>query len=202
MDENKKNEQEVEVESKQGCDCTENTCACESNDACECESKDAPPMNKKKEIELLKNEIEELKKELEVSKNAFYKAYADTENTKRRLQQDFETSNKYKLQSFAKEIMPVIDNLERALAVQSESEECINYGKGFQMIYTQLTELLKNSGVSEIEAMNKPFDPNFHQALLQEPVEGVESGMVVEVLQKGYMYKDRILRPTLVKVSE
>lgn len=202
MDENKKDEQELEVESKQGCDCTENTCACESNDACECESKDAEPMNKKKEIELLKIEIEELKKELDVSKNAYFKAYADTENTKRRLQQDFESSNKYKLQSFAKEIMPVIDNLERALAVQSDNEECMNYGKGFQMIYTQLNELLKNQGVSEIEALNKPFDPNFHQALLQEPVEGVESGIVVEVLQKGYMYKDRILRPTLVKVSE
>ena len=70
------------------------------------------------------------------------------------------------------------------------------------MIYQQLINALNNEGVKEIEALNQPFDPNFHQALMQEAVEGVESGIVVEVLQKGYMLKDRVLRATLVKVSE
>ena len=65
-----------------------------------------------------------------------------------------------------------------------------------------LVAILEKEGVKEIEALNKPFDHNYHQALMQEPVEGVESGIVVEVLQKGYMLKDRVLRAALVKVSE
>ena len=70
------------------------------------------------------------------------------------------------------------------------------------MIHNQLVAILEKEGVKEIEALNKPFDHNYHQALMQEPVEGVESGIVVEVLQKGYMLKDRVLRAALVKVSE
>ena len=65
-----------------------------------------------------------------------------------------------------------------------------------------LVAILEKEGVKEIEALNNPFDHNYHQALMQEPVEGVESGIVVEVLQKGYMLKDRVLRAALVKVSE
>ena len=74
--------------------------------------------------------------------------------------------------------------------------------KGFEMIYNQLVEVLKKQGIEEIECLDKEFDANFHHAIMQEPKEGVESGMVIEVFQKGYMLKDRILRPALVKVSE
>ena len=84
----------------------------------------------------------------------------------------------------------------------SEDENIQNYVKGFEMIHNQLVAILEKEGVKEIEALNKPFDHNYHQALMQEPVEGVESGIVVEVLQKGYMLKDRVLRAALVKVSE
>lgn len=154
------------------------------------------------ETDQLKAEIEKLKLELEESKNAYYKAYADCENVKRRLQNEFEKSNKYKLQDFGKEVLPIIDNLERALVAQGESEELKNYAKGFEMIYAQLVEALKKQGIEEIECLDKEFDANFHHAIMQEPKEGVESGMVIEVFQKGYMLKDRILRPALVKVSE
>ena len=71
-----------------------------------------------------------------------------------------------------------------------------------EMIYQQLIAILKQEGVEEIEALNQPFDANYHNALMQEAKEGVESGMVIEVLQKGYMLKDRVLRAALVKVSE
>ena len=70
------------------------------------------------------------------------------------------------------------------------------------MIYQQLVHILENEGVKEIVALDEPFDPNYHQALMQESKEGIEPGMVIEVLQKGYMLKDRVLRATLVKVSE
>ena len=89
-----------------------------------------------------------------------------------------------------------------ALNVQTEDEALLNYVKGFEMIYKQFLSVLDKEGVKEIEADGKPFDHNTMQALMQEKQDGVESGIVLEVLQKGYMLKDRILRPALVKVSE
>lgn len=150
----------------------------------------------------LEAKIAELEQALADQKNAYYKAYADTENLKKRLHAEAETTRKYRIQSFALELLPILDALERALAVPSEDENIQNYVKGFEMIHDQLVGILEKEGVKEIEALNKPFDHNYHQALMQEPVEGVESGIVVEVLQKGYMLKDRVLRAALVKVSE
>lgn len=166
------------------------------------EEKKSSKLFKKKRIEELEEEVAKLKEELAASKNAYFKAYADTENLKKRLQAEADNVRKYRIQGFATEVLPVIDNLERALATNVEDPNLKNYVKGFEMIYQQLIHILNNEGVKEIEAQDKPFDPNFHQALMQEAVEGVEPGMVVEVLQKGYMLKDRVLRATLVKVSE
>lgn len=166
------------------------------------EEKKSSKFGKKKKIEDLEEEIIKLKEEIAASKNAYFKAYADAENLKKRLQGEADNVRKYRIQGFASEVLPIIDNLERALNVKSEDENLKNYVKGFEMIYQQLLAVLDREGVKEIDALDKPFDPNIHQALMQEVVEGVESGMVVEVLQKGYMLKDRVLRATLVKVSE
>ena len=96
-------------------------------------------------------------------------------------------------------MLPVSDNLERALSQETTDE---NLKKGVQMTYDQLMHALEQEGVAAMDCLNKPFDPNFHHAIMQEAVEGVESNTVVEVFQKGYMLKDRILRAALVKVSE
>lgn len=147
------------------------------------------------------NEIDLLKKEIETLKNDYARAYADTENLKKRLMAEAEQTRKYRIQSFAKEVLPVIDNLERALLSEvQEADE--GFKKGIQMIYDQLIVALKNEGVEEIDCLNKPFDPNLEQAIMQEKVEGVEKGLVIEILQKGYLLKDRILRPAMVKISE
>ena len=132
----------------------------------------------------------------------FITAYADTENMKKRLQKDADATRKYRFQQPATEILPILDSMEMALKVQTEDEAIKNYVKGFEMIHKQLKGVLEKEGVQEIDAADKPFDHNTMQALMQEKKEGVESGMVIEVLQKGYMLKDRILRPALVKVSE
>ena len=150
---------------------------------------------------LEEDEVEKLNKEIEKLKNDYARAYADTENLKKRLMAEAEQTRKYRIQSFAKEIVPVIDNLERALQSEvHESDE--GFKKGIEMTYDQLLAALKNEGVEEIDCLNKPFDPNLEQAIMTEKVEGVESGIVIEVLQKGYVLKDRILRPAMVKVSE
>ena len=166
------------------------------------EGKKEKKLFKKDKVAELEKKISELEEEVAKQKNAYFKAYADTENLRKRLQSEAETTRKYRIQSFALEVLPVLDSMERALAVQSDDENIKNYVKGFEMIHDQLVAVLEKEGVKEIDALNQPFDHNVHQALMQEPVEGVESGIVVEVLQKGYMLKDRVLRAALVKVSE
>lgn len=155
-------------------------------------------------IDLVDEKDEKIKKlEAEVAdlKNKYAMAYADTENTRKRLQSEADHAKKYRIQSFALEILPVLDNLERALA-SDENKKDEGFYKGVKMIYDQLVNALKNEGVNEIDCLNKDFDPNFENAIMQEKVEGVDSNKVIEVLQKGYMLKDRVLRAAMVKTSE
>lgn len=146
--------------------------------------------------------IESLQQELAESKNSLLRAYADTDNTRKRLLKETEQAKKYRFQSAALELLPILDNLNRALAAKPDNPEIENFVKGFEMIQQQFVTALTNEDVAEIEAEGKPFDPNFMQALQTEKKEGVEPGIVTEVFQKGYKLKDRILRPALVKVSE
>ena len=151
------------------------------------------------ETEVLKQKIEELEKNVAILKNEYARAYADTENTRKRLNKEFEQLSKYQIQNFALKVLPVLDDCERALSHETNDEA---YRKGVEMIYNKLKNALSEEGVVEIDALNQPFDGNWHQALLSEAKEGVEPGIVIEVLQKGYKLKDRILRAALVKVSE
>lgn len=146
--------------------------------------------------------IESLQSEVAKLKNDFARAYADTENMKKRLTKEADNAKKYRFKDSALELLPIVDNMAMALNVQTEDEALLNYVKGFEMIYKQFLSVLDKEGVKEIETDGKPFDHNTMQALMQEKQDGVESGIVLEVLQKGYMLKDRILRPALVKVSE
>ena len=154
------------------------------------------------EVEKLNKEIEDLKSQLDTLKNDYAKAYADTENTRKRLKAEAEMDRKYRIQSFAKEVLPVIDNLERALSQDLQSEEGQNFKKGIEMTYSALKKALEDEGVMEVDVLDKPFDANVAQAIMLEKVEGKDPGIVIEVLQKGYILKDRILRPAMVKISE
>lgn len=145
--------------------------------------------------------IKKLEEQVKDLNNKYLLAYADTQNMQKRLQAEADMNKKYRIQSFAIEILPVLDNLERALA-SDENKKDEGFYKGVQMIYDQLVNALKNEGVIEIDCLNKEFDPNFEQAIMQEKKEGVDSNIVIEVLQKGYMLKDRVLRAAMVKTSE
>ncbi len=145
-------------------------------------------------------EIKKLKEDLEKQKNDYLKVFADMENLKKRLEQEAINTKKYRIQSFALEMLPVIDNLERALSSYENKEDA--FYKGVKMIYDQLVTSLKNEGVEEIECLEKEFDPNFEQSIMVEKKEGTKPNIVIEVLQKGYMLKDRVLRAALVKISE
>lgn len=125
---------------------------------------------------------------------------AEMMNFRKRKEDEVANIRKYANEDILLQLVSVIDNFERALSM--ENEENKEFLKGFQMIYTNIQNIITSSGVTEIDALNKEFDPNYHQAVLTEKCDNVESGMVIEVLQKGYMYKDKVLRPVMVKVSE
>ena len=97
-------------------------------------------------------------------------------------------------------MLPVLDNLERAMDACEDKED--QFYKGVKMIYEQLINALKKEGVEEIDCLDKEFDPNFQQSIMVEKKEGVKPNTVIEVLQKGYMLKDRVLRASMVKISE
>ncbi len=149
-------------------------------------------------------EIEELKKKNEELLNKVLYSQAEFANYKKR--RDLEVSNmlKYSNSEIVTELLPIVDNFERAIKLDDTNLEdtLSKFLDGFKMIYSHLVELLKKFEVTEIDCLNKEFDPNIAQALMTAKVEGVEPGIVVEVLQKGYMLKDKMIRPALVKVSE
>ncbi|MFV0254820.1 MAG: nucleotide exchange factor GrpE [Erysipelotrichaceae bacterium] len=165
-------------------------------------AKDATKAKKdkhKEEIKKLNEEIVNLNEELANSKNDFLKAYADLENQRKRLQSETDLILKYRANSLVLDLLPSLDNLERALENVNKED---SIGQGVEMVYKQLKSALEKEGVKEIEALDQEFDANLHQSIMMEKIEGVKSGIVVEVLQKGYLLKDRILRASLVKVSE
>ncbi len=152
--------------------------------------------NKEKElIEALNLKVKELEdKNLRIS--------AEMINTLRRKDEDNARVMKYANESLIEDILNVVDNFDRALNQNSNSEDVVNYQKGMKMIYDNLISILEKYEVKEIEALDKEFDPTYHQAVMTEKVEGKESNIVIEVLRKGYMYKDKVIRPAMVKVSE
>lgn len=148
------------------------------------------------------DQIKVLQAEVDKWKNEYYKVFADMENVKRRLQNEHANNLKFMAQGIIEQMLPIVDNFERSLAVENPSEEVAGFLKGYEMIYKQIVTLLENQGVKVIETKGKEFDPNFHQAVMTVSDENYKPGMIVEELQKGYMLKDRVIRASLVKVSE
>ena len=148
-----------------------------------------------------REEIEEDEKDLEIKelKDRYLRLQADFVNYKNRVEKEKERIYLYSKEDLFIEILPIIDNFERAL---ENNEVNDGFYEGVEMIYNQLIEMLKSNDLNEIECLGKSFDPNFHHAVFMEEVEGVEEGIVLEVLQKGYILKDKVLRPSMVKVSE
>jgi len=146
--------------------------------------------------------IQSLEDEIKSLKNELLKQHANLENTRKRLEKERIVERKYAALPIAKQILTPLDNFDLALKHVIDNDAVQKFAQGFEMIKTQFTKALAEQGVSEIEALNEEFDPNFHQAIMTEKIEGVEPNIVIDVLQKGYMFKDRIIRPAMVKISE
>ena len=129
---------------------------------------------------------------------------ADLQNYKRRQEEELEKNMKYKNEDIIKELLPIIDNFERAIKMDDNdlSDEVSKFLEGFKIVYTSIINLLNKYDVKEVNPDGAEFDPTYHHAVLTEHDETKPSGVVLEVLQKGYIYKDRVVRPAMVKVNE
>lgn len=148
----------------------------------------------------LEEEILKLQESLGAEKEKALRIQAEMMNFRRRKEEEVANYKKYANEDILKKMLGIIDNFERALSM--ETEENKEFLNGFRMIYNSILNILNENEVVEIDCLSKEFNPEFHQAVLTEHVDGFEEGYVVDILQKGYMYKDRVLRPAMVKVSE
>lgn len=150
-----------------------------------------------KEIEDLKNKVSSLQESL-------LRNQAELQNYKKRKDEETDKIMKYKDEELIKELLPIIDNFERAIKMDDNdlSDEVSKFLEGFKIIYTNTINILEKFQVKAIEADGVEFDPTYHHAVLTDHDESKPEGVVLEVLQKGYMYKDRVIRPAMVKVNE
>ncbi|MCG3400977.1 nucleotide exchange factor GrpE [Staphylococcus massiliensis] len=147
-------------------------------------------------------EIEQLKKEVDEKEDQFLRLRAEFENYKRRIQKENETLKKYQSQQVLTDILPTLDNLERALQIEGSDESFQSLKKGVQMVYDSLGKALEENGMEVIETTGHEFDPNVHQAVMQDDNSEYDSGIVTAELQKGYKLKERVLRAAMVKVNQ
>lgn len=162
--------------------------------------------NKKenKELKHLEEENHKLKDELKESSEKVLRLAAEMQNYKKRNETEKSNMLKYANEDLAKNLLPILDNFERAIKLDDNdlSDEVSKFLSGFKMIYGSFVNVLNNIEVKEIECDGLEFDPVYHQAVLTEKDETKPSGVILEVLQKGYMYKDKVIRPAMVKVNE
>lgn len=154
------------------------------------------------ELQTATAKIEELEAKIEEMDNKYLRLQADFDNSRRRAKLDMEAALKYRAQSLAGDLIQSLDNFERAMKVESDHEETKSMLAGMDMIYKGIVEALKKEGIEAIESVGKEFDPHMHQAVMQVQDDNVDSNIIVEEFQKGYKLKDRVIRPSMVKVSE
>ena len=146
----------------------------------------------------LKAQVESLKAALEEKDNRVKRLQADFENFRRRTSKEREELANVVTQDLLKSMLPILDNFDRAMAAEQKDNE--SFQKGVEMIYTQLHETLKNAGLELIDTAGQKFDPNFHQAVMRVENPDLEDDTIAQELQKGYIVKGRVIRPSMEQV--
>ncbi len=189
MSEQDKNlEQEVEVEQQQ---------------ASEEHAEQVEELAPEAEIALLSAELEAAKQTIADQKDSVVRAAADVENMRRRAQQDVEKAHKFALEKFANELLPVVDNLERAIEFADKENETLKpVLEGIEMTAKSFVDAVAKFGVEVVDPQGETFNPEFHQAMSIQPSAEVDPNTVIAVMQKGYTLNGRLLRPAMVMVSK
>lgn len=193
------NNQEKHEEKK--CNC-EKTCACQ-DEKCECKH-DKVEERQTEEIEKLRNQLTEILNEKQNLLEKLQYSKAEMINYRKRKEEETDNKLKYANQDLILEIIPVLDNFERAIKLDDNdlTDELSKFLTGFKMMYASLCEVLKKFGVEEIDCEGKEFDANTMQALMTDSDSNFEDDIVLDVLLKGYRLKDRVIRPASVKVNK
>jgi molecular chaperone GrpE len=160
------------------------------------------PDKEKKEIEELKKRLEEKEKEAKENYDRFLRSAADFENYKKRVAKEKEEWTKFANEELIKGILPFVDNLERAIAHSEKTADLNSLIEGIRLTVQQFLQTLNKFGVSRIESLGKPFDPNVHEAMLLVETDEHKPNHVVQEFQRGYLLNDRLLRPATVSVSK
>lgn len=175
-----------------------------SEGAVEAEAQEAPV-----EAPALSDELTAAKEELEAAlreKEELFSRYlrlqADFENYKRRTRQEMQQLAQIASEELVRKLLPVLDNLERALGAALQEAPSSALTQGVEMVVKQWQDILAKEGVAPIPAAGQPFDPTRHEAVVQEPAEGLPDNTVIEEMQKGYMFNGKVIRPSLVKVAK
>lgn len=192
---NKKNEELKEEECK--CNCGEE-CSC--GDECNCSEECSCNEECSCDERLEDVNLDKIKK----LEDALLRSQAELVNYKRRKDEETSRIIKYAEEDILKGFLPILDNFERAINMDDDNmdDEVSKFLLGFKLMYKQIRDLLDKFEVKEIDSLNKPFNPAYHEAIAVDKIEGISPGTVTMVLQKGYMYKDKVLRTAMVKVSE
>jgi len=150
-------------------------------------------------IEVLQKQLEEAEAKAAENLDGWQRAQAEFVNYKNRVQRDREADYASMKGDIIRKMLPVLDDLVRSLAHRPEND---SWADGMELIARKFQNVLEAEGVTIIEAVGQPFDPNFHEAISSEPSEDVESGYVIDVVQNGYMFGERVIRPALVRVAQ
>lgn len=200
----KKHKKDEEIKENKECNChnenEECTCPegeCDCDDTCSCHEEDCTCTKESDVSELLAKRIKDLEEDL-------LRSQAELINYKKRKDEETARIVKYAEEDILKGFLPILDNFERAINMDDDNLEdgVSKFLEGFKLMYKQITDLLEKFEVKEIDALDKEFDPAYHQAVTMGKDDTKEPGIVLEVFQKGYTYKDRVLRTSMVKVNE
>ncbi len=176
----------------------EHECKCGQN--CDCGSTCSCNEEKNKKNKKDNNELKKLKDQNKELTDKVLRLSAEIQNIGKRHSDEMANALKYEGIDLIKKLLPIVDNFERAIAMDTSVNE--KYLEGYKMIYTNMLNILESIGVKEVDCQDKEFDPNTMEAIMTEHVDGVDPNYVLIVLQKGYIYKDKIIRHAFVKVSE
>ena len=161
-----------------------------------------PPETEAETPRPLEAEIEDLRRQVEDRQDKLLRALAETDNVRRRAQRDREEHLKYANESLIRDLIPVLDNLDRALTAGRGTPGATTVVEGVELIQRELLRVLEKNGLTRYSAVGQPFDPHIHEAFLHAHAEGIDGPTCVEILQPGYRIGDRILRPARVAVAE
>ena len=161
-------------------------------------------IKEEEKIFLTKEEIEAMNKKVSEAEEKALRASAELINYRKRKDEETDKKLKYANEDLILEILPILDNFERAIKMDDDNleDEVSKFLQGVKMIYASLTKTLEKYGVTEIKALGEVFDPNYHQAVMTDSVSDKPVEVITEVFQKGYMLKDKVIRPSMVKVNK